>query len=78
MAKIVAVHGIGQQFSGDAIIHREWWPALISGLHLADSDLKDERELLAHFTVICSESPGVSPPPILTGRRTSAPRKLRC
>jgi hypothetical protein len=49
MAKIVAVHGIGQQFSGDAIIHREWWPALISGLHLAGSDLKDERELACPF-----------------------------
>jgi hypothetical protein len=45
MAKIVAVHGIGQQFKGDAIIHREWWPALLSGLHLAGADLKDECEL---------------------------------
>jgi hypothetical protein len=49
MAKIVAVHGIGQQFSGDAIIHRDWWPALVSGLHLAGSDLEDERELTCAF-----------------------------
>ena len=58
MAKIVAVHGIGQQFSGDAIIHREWWPALISGLHLADSDLKDERELTCAFYGHLFRKPG--------------------
>jgi hypothetical protein len=49
MAKIVAVHGIGQQFSGDAIIHREWWPALVSGLHLAGRDLEDPKELDCAF-----------------------------
>ena len=45
MALIVAIHGIGQQFKGDAIIHREWWPALLSRLHLAGSDLKDSESL---------------------------------
>jgi len=35
MAKIVAIHGVGQQFKGDAVIHREWWPAFLSGLHLS-------------------------------------------
>jgi hypothetical protein len=49
VAKIVAVHGIGQQFTGDAIVHREWWPALISGLHLVGSDLEDQRELDCAF-----------------------------
>src|SRR5580765_8505001 len=49
MARIVAVHGVGQQFKGDAIIHREWWPALIGGLHLAGCDLADERELVCPF-----------------------------
>lgn len=49
MARIVAVHGVGQQFKGDAIIHREWWPALLSGLHLAGEDLKDEQELSCAF-----------------------------
>lgn len=58
MAKIVAVHGIGQQFSGDAIIHREWWPALISGLHLAGSDLKDEQELDCAFYGHLFRKPG--------------------
>jgi hypothetical protein len=49
IAKILAVHGIGQQFSGVAIVHREWWSALISGLHLVGSDLKDEQELACAF-----------------------------
>lgn len=42
MAQVVAFHGIGQQFKGDAVIHREWWPAFQSGLHLAGSDLRGE------------------------------------
>jgi hypothetical protein len=58
MAKIVAVHGIGPPFSGDAIIHREWWPALISGLHLAGSDLKDEKELDCAFYGHLFRKPG--------------------
>lgn len=49
MAQIVAVHGIGQQFKGDAIIHREWWPAFLSGLHLAGHDLTDDREFVCPF-----------------------------
>jgi hypothetical protein len=40
MARVVAVHGIGQQFKGDAIIAREWLPAIQSGLHLAGGDLQ--------------------------------------
>ena len=58
MAKIVTVHGIGQQFSGDAIIHREWWPALISSLHLAGSDLEDQRELDCAFYGHLFRKPG--------------------
>jgi hypothetical protein len=49
MAKIVAVHGIGQQFKGDAVIHKEWWPALQSGLHLAGGELTDPAELTCPF-----------------------------
>jgi hypothetical protein len=49
MALIVAVHGIGQQYKGDAIIHREWWPALRSGLHLAGCEITEERELDCAF-----------------------------
>jgi hypothetical protein len=43
MATVVAVHGVGQQFKGDAIIHREWWPAFLSGLHLAGCDLTESQ-----------------------------------
>jgi hypothetical protein len=49
VALIVAVHGIGQQFKGDAIIHREWWPALLSGLHLAGKNLADPEQLDCAF-----------------------------
>jgi hypothetical protein len=35
MALIIAVHGIGQQFKADSVIHAEWWPSLLGGLHLA-------------------------------------------
>ena len=35
MPKILAVHGIGQQFKSDAILHSEYWPALLDGLKLA-------------------------------------------
>ena len=58
MAKIVAVHGIGQQFKGDAIIHREWWPAFASGLHLAGRDLADEREFVCPFYGHCFRRAG--------------------
>jgi hypothetical protein len=58
MAAIVAVHGIGQQYKGDAIIHREWWPALRSGLHLAGCDLTDERELECAFYGHMFRKPG--------------------
>jgi len=49
MAKIVAVHGVGQQFKGDAVLHREWWPAFLSGLHLAGHDLSDARDFVCPF-----------------------------
>jgi len=58
MAKIVAVHGIGQQFKGDEIIHREWWPAFVSGLHLAGRDLADEREFVCPFYGHCFRRAG--------------------
>jgi hypothetical protein len=58
LARIVTVHGVGQQFKGDAIIHREWWPALLSGLHLAGGDLTDERELTCPFYGHLFRKPG--------------------
>lgn len=41
MARILAVHGVGQQFNGEAIIQDKWWLALRSGLSLADHELPD-------------------------------------
>lgn len=35
MSKVLAIHGIGQQFKGDAVIHDEWWPYLLSGVNIA-------------------------------------------
>ena len=58
MAKIVAVHGVGQQFKGDAIIHSAWWPALRSGLHLAGRDLSDEGEMVCPFYGHLFRKPG--------------------
>lgn len=58
MASIIAVHGIGQQFRGDAIIHREWWPALLSGLHLAGHNFQDESELVCPFYGHLFRKPG--------------------
>jgi hypothetical protein len=58
VARIVAVHGIGQQFKGDAIIHREWWPALLSGLHLVDRNLEDPQELDCAFYGHLFRKPG--------------------
>jgi hypothetical protein len=58
MARIVAVHGVGQQFKGDAVIHREWWPAFLSGLHLAGCDLADERDFVCPFYGHLFRKPG--------------------
>jgi hypothetical protein len=38
VARIVAVHGIGQQYKGEESLHTEWLPALRDGLHRAGID----------------------------------------
>ncbi|MER5928843.1 hypothetical protein [Streptomyces sp. NPDC002054] len=35
MARVVCVHGIGQQFGGEEEQHGRWWPALADGLRRA-------------------------------------------
>ena len=35
MARVVAVHGVGQQLSGEATLLKEWRPALVDGLRRA-------------------------------------------
>src|SRR4051794_31526126 len=49
MAKIVAVHGIGQQFEGEYTLRDVWFPALRSGLQLASVDFPGEDELICAF-----------------------------
>jgi len=49
MAKIVAIHGIGQQFKGETTIHREWWPALVDGLNRVKAELDGPEDLDCAF-----------------------------
>jgi len=49
LALVVAVHGIGQQFKADTVIHDEWWPSLRGGLRLAGGDLSDPNKLACAF-----------------------------
>jgi len=38
MARVVCVHGIGKQHSGEDSLLKAWWPALADGLRRADAD----------------------------------------
>ncbi len=49
MAKIIAVHGINQQYRGSHTIYSEWYPALQDGLKLADFALDSENEFKCAF-----------------------------
>jgi hypothetical protein len=44
MARIVAVHGIAQQFEGEYTLAAAWLPALRSGLSLAGGSLDDDKD----------------------------------
>lgn len=73
MAKILAVHGIGQQFKGDAVIHAEWWPALSSGVRLAGGDLRDGNDLACAFYGHLFRRPGsLAASPAYTARDVGA------
>jgi hypothetical protein len=67
MSRVVAVHGIGQQFKGDALIAQEWLPGIRSGLHLAGGDMAPEDLCcpfyghLFHPKATLSVAPGVDP-----------------
>ena len=39
MAKIVAIHGIGQEYLGGHTLHTTWYPALCDGLRAADKKI---------------------------------------
>ena len=58
MAKIVAIHGIGQQFKGEATIHREWWPALVDGLNRVKAELDGQEDLDCAFYGNLFRKPG--------------------
>jgi hypothetical protein len=49
MPRIVAVHGIGQQFKGTHLLHAEWLPALRDGLQLAGAAFPDDSDLECAF-----------------------------
>ncbi|WP_082393215.1 hypothetical protein [Nocardia arizonensis] len=49
MARVVCVHGIGQQVSGCEVMLSEWMPALNSGLVLAGGPKLTETEVAAAF-----------------------------
>jgi hypothetical protein len=49
MARIVSVHGIGQQFEGSHKLHETWLPALRDGLDLAGTKLPNPDDLICAF-----------------------------
>jgi len=49
MAKIVGVHGIGQEFRGSNTIYAQWLPALQDGLERAGAKLKSDTEFNCAF-----------------------------
>lgn len=60
MARIVAVHGINQQYQGNHTIHKEWYPALRDGLERADFILDSEDEFKCAFYGDIFREPGRS------------------
>lgn len=58
MARILGVHGIGQQYRGHAVLHSQWWPALQSGVRLAGVDLTDSRDFECAFYAHRFRPPG--------------------
>jgi hypothetical protein len=58
MSAILAVHGVGQQYKGDASIQSEWEPALLSGLHLAGESVAGAGQLTCAFYGHLFRQPG--------------------
>jgi hypothetical protein len=42
VARVVAVHGIGQQVRGEALLHQQWFPAMRDGIALVGGSLAPE------------------------------------
>ena len=49
MARIVCVHGGGEQVLGGQSLLRDWWPALADGLTRADTDLVSAGDVAMAF-----------------------------
>ena len=49
MAKVVAVHGIGQQFMGENSLRGVWLPALKDGLMRGGVSLHSDRDCVCAF-----------------------------
>ncbi|MFI8371975.1 hypothetical protein [Streptomyces sp. NPDC085466] len=58
MSRIVCVHGIGQQHSGENEQHASWYPALADGLRRAGAAPVDEREVSCVFYGDLFRTPG--------------------
>ncbi|MFF7935882.1 hypothetical protein [Streptomyces sp. NPDC007940] len=69
MARVVCIHGIGQQFVGERSLHATWYPALADGLTRAGSpDLVDPDDVRCVFYGDLFRPPGrtlaVQDPPL--------------
>jgi hypothetical protein len=49
MAKVVGVHGVGQQFKGENTLRAEWLPALKDGLARAGHQLTSDEDFVCAF-----------------------------
>ena len=46
---VLGVHGIGQQYKADTVIHDEWWSKLRGGIHLAGGELENPNHFRCAF-----------------------------
>lgn len=49
MARIVCVHGVGQQSLGEQSLLRDWWPALVDGITRAGADRVPVEDVAVAF-----------------------------
>jgi hypothetical protein len=76
MALVVAVHGIGQQFKADTVIHSEWWPSLLGGLHPTGKSLSSSEDLSCAFYGNLFRKPGAMSGGGAAPSGTATPRDL--
>ena len=76
MARIVGVHGIGQQRKGEHLLQAEWLPALRDGLVRAGCELPDECDLICAFYGDLFRPKGKALDPPLSAVDVTAPQDL--